>query len=147
MLLNAFGNLISLPFTLWLFDHDFCFAFTMASSNQDVQVRVNIFYFFRYEGAQNLQFPSSIRRSSILFTIRLFLICLATTVMQMFEYLHDQNWEETARMSLQNGRQILLYELCVWNTEKAMQEQGKPVSFTVYHLQSLGLVVRMILPI
>ena len=50
-------------------------------------------------------------------------------------------------MSLQNGRQILLYELCVWNTEKAMQEQGKPVSFTVYHLQSLGLVVMMILPV
>ena len=50
-------------------------------------------------------------------------------------------------MSLQNRRQILLYELCLWNTEKAMQEQGKPVSFTVYHLQSLGLVVRMILPV
>lgn len=50
-------------------------------------------------------------------------------------------------MPLQNGRQILLYELCVWNTEKAMQEQGKPVNFTVYHLQSLRLVVEMILPI
>ena len=57
--------------------------------------------------------------------------------MQLFEYLHDQDWEETARMSLQNWRQILLYELCVWNMEKAMQEQGKPVSFTVYHLHSL----------
>ena len=53
-------------------------------------------------------------------------------------------------MSLQNGRQILLYELCVWNTEKAMQEQGKSVSFTDYHLQFselVNFVVGMILPI
>ena len=58
-------------------------------NNQEVQVRENSFYFFHYKGIQNLKFPSLVCQSNIFFIICLFVICLATSVMQMFEYLHD----------------------------------------------------------